>query len=401
MRFSKKFLGLTATCLLGSTAFASQTVQKDWTILVFLNGDNSLDSFGPFNLEQMEKVGSTDKVNVVVQWASESKKDTKRLFIQKENDTNNAVTSPVLQDMGTVDMGNVNNLVSFAQWGIQNYPAQHYMLDIWDHGDGFETRSLMPQIFRDVSWDDLSGNHITTEQLTSAVAQVKSTIGHNLDILGFDACLMAMEEIGAQVADSVDYLAGSEEEEPGDGWPYDTFLTAMNAPGADLSAIGVGTALTNTYAASYNGGAEGSEAVTFSLIDLAELQNSYTSLKNLGAALKNEVATNASAISAAVSNAQGFTVTDYRDVGDFLTQLQTRATGVSPELIADAQVHLAKVIVANADTQNFVGKAHGISVYATSDSSSWQTNGTRYQGFAFDQATNWSQWVQALVSAPK
>src|SRR5271168_2763659 len=43
---------------------------RDWTMLVYLNGDNNLDSFGTTNLLAMETVGSTANINVVVQWAS-------------------------------------------------------------------------------------------------------------------------------------------------------------------------------------------------------------------------------------------------------------------------------------------------------------------------------------------
>jgi hypothetical protein len=41
-----------------------------------------------------------------------------------------------------------------------------------------------------------------------------------IDILGFDACLMSMYEIGAVLAPYANYLLASELLEPGTGWDY-------------------------------------------------------------------------------------------------------------------------------------------------------------------------------------
>ena len=106
---------------------------KEWTMLVYLNGHNNLDSFGAININQMEQVGSTKDLNIVVQWASSQGGSTKRLLVKKDNDTN-TVTSPVVQDMGKVDMGDWHNVVEFVKWAHVKYPAKHYFLDIWDHG---------------------------------------------------------------------------------------------------------------------------------------------------------------------------------------------------------------------------------------------------------------------------
>ena len=72
---------------------------KEWTILVFLNGHNDLDSYGAMNVNAMERVGSSPGVNIVVQWASLDFSTTKRILVQKDNDEAN-VTSPMEHDPG-------------------------------------------------------------------------------------------------------------------------------------------------------------------------------------------------------------------------------------------------------------------------------------------------------------
>jgi len=42
---------------------------KEWTIMVFINGKNNLEQYGLKDVNEMEMVGSGDKVNVVVELA--------------------------------------------------------------------------------------------------------------------------------------------------------------------------------------------------------------------------------------------------------------------------------------------------------------------------------------------
>ncbi len=48
-------------------------------------------------------------------------------------------------------------------------------------------------------------------------------------MFGTDACLMQMAEVVYEIKDSVDYIVGSEETEPGDGYTYNDFLGPVAA----------------------------------------------------------------------------------------------------------------------------------------------------------------------------
>ena len=50
-----------------------------------------------------------------------------------------------------------------------------------------------------------------------------------LDLLGFDACLMATYEVASTLAPRADLLLASQEFEPGHGWDY-TALEAASEP---------------------------------------------------------------------------------------------------------------------------------------------------------------------------
>ncbi len=139
--------------------------QKEWTFLLFLNGNNNLDDFGTLNMNQMETVGSSDKVNLVVQWASLEHRTVRRVLVKKDNDPRN-VTSPVLENMGMVDMGDHRKLAEFIRWGVTNYPAKKYFVAVWNHGSGWHRMERVRRggvAAQDISFDDFTGNLITTE----------------------------------------------------------------------------------------------------------------------------------------------------------------------------------------------------------------------------------------------
>ncbi|MEZ4815779.1 MAG: clostripain-related cysteine peptidase [Bdellovibrionota bacterium] len=385
-----------ALACVGFFASAEQTVEKDWTILVFLNGNNNLDYFGKQDMNEMERVGSTDRVNVVAQWASYGNRKTKRILVQKDEDMSN-VTSPVIQDMGLVDMGSVDELVAFAKWGMENYPAKHYFIDIWNHGNGWQKNGIQ-EIFKDVSYDDFSGNKITTEQLGTAMAQVKEFIGRNVDILGFDACLMAMSEVGGEIADSTDFLIGSEDLEPGDGWPYDDFLMKLNEGAVYKDPRALSADLVSAYVTSYSGGSQGNTSVTLSAHDLGALRNMYPSISNLATALNQIAETNPAALKDAIRGTLGFYGSDYKDLGSFIAELQTRNTGIDANVLQAVSTQLKTAVVANQATGNFA-RAQGMSLWIPGyASSSWSRYSERYKGFLFDQETSWSKWIETLAS---
>src|SRR6185312_17425586 len=243
IKITTAFLAFALTMTIFSAnahAEGTTAAQKDWTFLVYINGHNNLDSYGAQNIKSMEQVGSSDKLNIVVQWASLANNDTRRLLIQKDTTGSQDVTSPVVQSLPRVDMGNYHSLVDFVKWGAQNYPAKHYFVAVWDHGNGWHLQSMGGNMHaNDISWDDDSGNNITTEQLGQAMGEIATAIGHKVDIYGSDACLMAMAEVAGEMKDSVSVFVGSQETEPGAGWPYATFLADWeNNPSMSAQQIG-------------------------------------------------------------------------------------------------------------------------------------------------------------------
>jgi len=245
--------------------------QDRWTFAVFMNGDNNCESGVSMDLNELEIVGSGDGVNVVVQadridgYATDDGDWTgaRRYFITADGDTQ-TVSSPVVEDLGEVDMGDPQVLSDFLVWAATNYPAERMALVIWNHGDSWtmnlqgEPSDLVMQL---VSSDDTSGNSISVAEgeLYAALDAVVQQRGP-LDLVGFDACLMASWEVAHSLKDQVLYMTGAETTIYMDeGYLYDSALMLLRDTGA--AADGADLAVEMAYSA-VNGGGEWCHSAT-------------------------------------------------------------------------------------------------------------------------------------------
>ncbi|MBI3556433.1 MAG: hypothetical protein HY074_09240 [Deltaproteobacteria bacterium] len=377
------------------------TSVKEWTLLVYINGNNNLDTYGAMDINEMETVGSTDKVNVVVQWASMAATSTKRLLVVKDNDPN-TVTSPTLEDVGNVDMGDYHSLVDFIRWGVTNFPAKHYFVDVWNHGSGWHMKNLSllsnPMKATDISWDDKSHNYMKTEQLGQAMAEAAQIIGHKVDIYGSDACLMGMAEVADEMADSVETYVGSEEVEPLKGWPYDALLSGWNALGDNMTGAEIGKILTREYVKSYSNGSQGTENGTFSAYDMSKLPAFNEAVKNFGTKVRQLDKASRDKLVASADTAQKFSYSDYVDVLDFLTNVQAKnIAGLAGDETAALRAAAKNLVIASAATDSYA-KAQGLAIWLPTSSYSYDSYSARYKGLHFQAHTGWGDTLQALLA---
>jgi hypothetical protein len=215
----------------------SQTVAQ-WTVMVFIAADNDIEGASLFDINEMELVGSSPDVNVVVQidrsadysdvegdWS-----DTRRYYIQQDENFD-VITTPVLETIGEIDSGSAESVADFATWAITSYPAQKYMLVLWDHAGAWATHLS----------DEQAGSDSTLPELSAALDRVKAQTGiDKFEVIGFDMCLMGQLEVFQTIAPYARYGVGSEESEPGPGWFYVFLEDLVNNPamtGADITPL--------------------------------------------------------------------------------------------------------------------------------------------------------------------
>ncbi|MCK4223613.1 MAG: DNRLRE domain-containing protein [candidate division Zixibacteria bacterium] len=228
-----------------------------WTILVYMCADNTLEQFAMQDLNEMEEIGSSSDVKLIVQVDGRDGTylpfaDTRMYYITQDSDPS-TIGSVRLDDgdpldpLGEVDMGDYHEIIEFAEWGFRNYPAEHYALILWDHGNGWYKgveESTFVEPFKTFCNDDNPnpGSHIDISDgdWENALVQIQSQLKRNIDLVGFDACLMQMWEVLDITDDYADYMVGSEAKEFANGWAYDEFLSVLVAnPSLNAQDLGL------------------------------------------------------------------------------------------------------------------------------------------------------------------
>ncbi|MFS4459615.1 clostripain-related cysteine peptidase [Bdellovibrio sp. HCB2-146] len=366
---------------------------KEWNFLVFINGVNNLDRFGKMNINQMEEVGSSDKMNILVQWGSLANPNTTRLLVQKDNDKTN-VTSPIVQNLGNVDMGDYRELIRFVEWAQQNYPAKKYFITVWNHGSGWNIVRANGTEIRptDISYDDRTNNHITTEQLATAMAESAKIIGHKVDIYASDACLMGMVEVASQMQDSVSYFLGSQDNEPGEGWPYAHFLRQW-APKVDqLSAKEVTQLHAKEYLTAYSpGGVYRASEVTMSAFDLSKISAYESAIRRVSTYLQSLNSADLTKARQAVSATKQFGYANFYDIVDYVSQLEKKGLN-NPSFSALRQAQQDFVI---ANEQNQDQNTYGVSVWIATGYN-YRADANRYNALEFNKNSQWGGFLNVL-----
>lgn len=217
----------------------------EWTAIVYSDADDdALEGAQWFDVNEMELVGSTPQVNIVVQmdryaaafagdgnWTS-----ARRIYVTQDSDLN-AIHSPVVMDLGEVNMGDPQTLVDFVTWAIQNYPATKYALVMSDHGGGWTGGFV----------DATSSSSLSIPDIADALDQVRQNTGlDRFELFGFDACLMGQIEVFGTFYPVTNYMVASEEVIPSFGWAYTGWLDQL-AQDPSMDGGGLAQAIVSTY----------------------------------------------------------------------------------------------------------------------------------------------------------
>ena len=271
-----------------------------WTVLVYLDGDNNLERDAVIDFNEMELVGSTDQVKIVVlfdrigaaaPWDDDSNGDwetTKRFLVARDNDPD-TIRSQELSDLGELNMGDPQTLVDFAVWGMQTYPAERYALILWDHGASWAG----------IAFDDTNGEDgINMPELDAALRTIQQQTGRRIDLIGFDACLMAQIDVALVTAPYADVFVASAELEPNTGWPWDLLLRRL-ADNPQQDAAQFSTAIVESYREFYQ--SRGDPTVTLSAFDLTRANDLRQKLNAFSDAMMTGMADSYTAIAEARS----------------------------------------------------------------------------------------------------
>ena len=132
---------LAAVLLSGSIAPATAagldapTELADWTLMVYIVGDNNLDEYVPLDIEtELAPTGSNADVSVVALADRLPTAEWSQTLLFYVTQGMAATPENAVEDWGEANMGDPQTLIDFIQWTQANYPAEHYALSLWNHG---------------------------------------------------------------------------------------------------------------------------------------------------------------------------------------------------------------------------------------------------------------------------
>jgi len=418
-----------------SVGSTTESEKKCWTIMIFMAADNNLAPCTDTDINELETIGSTDKINVVIQMDRNEKysgkselkwSGTKRFFIKKDSDSKK-ITSPEVGDLGLLDSADPQVLLDFVKWTKEKYPAERYALILWDHGTGWkeiqppDTPALegdslvskdskrfgisnMPSesISYNISYDWTSKTSMNIPTLENALKGISEILGKPIDLLGFDACLMQMIEVAHAASQSALYQVASADQEPEKGWAYDAILKGLTEnPAMDGKALG--NTIVSTYKSSYQSGSQGNTAVTLALMDLSKVNNVVDELKSFSQAAEQAIG-EIDKIEQARDECLKYVYNDYIDIDHFLRLLTEKISNTPfKKAIADLRASLTDpengLIATNAHSGNQFKDSCGVAIYMP-NRESFKVSKKRYKLLSLSKSAAWFSFLEDVESPP-
>ena len=279
---------LMALALLLSAALAQATTT---TVMMYMCGTD-LQSYCVQDMYEMASVDLPEDVTVAVQAGGAYEWDDGDLTGGAINRF--TISYDAFNDVQTYpwqNMGDKQTLYDFIDWAVDHHPADRYILVLWDHGGASGG----------VCYDETADyDSLTIHEVNDALYEyAERNTSFHLDIIGFDACLMATYEMAAHMAGYADYMVASEELEPGLGWNYEGWLGAL-AANPEMESGDIAVAIADAFMAAcldYNP----NDYLSQSVINLRAMPS-----------LKNQLETYAAYLTDALENGQMPTISRLR-----------------------------------------------------------------------------------------
>ena len=265
--------------------------ETTWTVMVYVVGSDLEESpyrkgghhWASKDLQEMLQGSSQappNSTNLIISTGGSTRngwQTVKRTFIQNGQQY-------VLEDLGAKSMADPQTLSDFVIWAKANFPAQHYALILWNHGAGTDGYG--------VDTSEIGNyNIISLSELHQAYQTIQQQSNELLDVVVYDACLMASIEIAEVTATVAKAMAGSAELEPGHGLDYAHLLKNIgtNPPNSGIdfgSVVKTGyiqhTKDMDTFASSQ---------ITYSVFDLTQMKSFSNTFRNFAIEFKNVLKT--------------------------------------------------------------------------------------------------------------
>jgi len=380
-----------------------QTFEGSYTVMIYMCGADLESGYNGYytnpdsaglatsDLQEILKVsGQPENVNIIVETGGARAWKSTYGIASDKLERWHVRDKKLVKDASLTykSMGVSSTFQSFLEWGLTNYPAEKTGVVLWNHGGGMQG----------VCYDEKkSDDSLLTNEVDTALKNAFKTVGRTekLEWIGYDACLMQVQDIAEKNSQYFNYMVASEESEAGDGWDYDNWVDDLYAKKSTPQIL---KALCDSFI-SDNGGVNSSNGdQTQSYLDLSYASAYKTAWEEMAAQLNGKLtSSNKSNFNKAITGSvKHYADTDYDyfclfDAKDFVTKLASHSSFSTYKVDAkytEAVLAAHAKLVAYSTAQKGAGNSFGLcmywcnsskysdmSVYTTSDTNflSWRT----------------------------
>lgn len=349
---------LLVLCLMLALTLPAQAEGSTYTLMIYLCGTDLETDGNAASMDLMEMIDAEldveGPVHVIVEtggtktWAIDTIAGDKNERMIVGDDLYSLEINP------RASMGDPNTLAEFVTYCATAFPADRYGLILWNHGGGSTTG---------VCFDEYDDDYLTTAEIHDALAQTAQEVsGFRLDMIAFDACLMATFEMANHVKDYADYMVASEELAPGYGFDYTAILSALKDDPAIETQV-LGQLICDSFLEA-NLSADPDDYMTLSVMDLSGMDALTQALETLGEGLTQ--ALDHGALPSIARGRQSMrSFGDYADASSDMVDLRQliQHFAETAEVDADAATQaLDAVVVYNQYTADKLDNISGMSI---------------------------------------
>lgn len=340
--------------------------------------------------------GQPDDVNILIQtggasvWTNNSKYGhySDNYTISNERTQRHRVVNNkiVLEDdtLGDQSMGLTSTFQSFLEWGLTDYPAEKTGVILWNHGGAMQG----------VCYDENHGDDsLLTDEVYNAVNGAFEKTGRSksdkLEFIGYDACLMAVQDIAIKNSEFFNYMVCSQESEAGEGYDYETWIDDLYA---DKPTTTILKAICDGFIKD-NGGVSSSGNQTQSYLDLSYAEEYKNAWNNMAKHISITSSTKSS-FKSLIKSCQHYAGSSYTGYGtfdakDFVNELADSSFDPG-STYTDAVLTAHSHLVAYETHQQGAGNSNGICLFWSVSS---YCNKNSYYKSSMTDLTDWRSLV--------
>ena len=263
-----------------------------WTIMIYMCGsdlESGTDNYGKLSAlatadikEILSVSNQPDDVNIIIETGGASKWASTYNISSTKLGRYHVENKKLVKDaeLTYASMGATSTFESFLNWGLQDYPAEKTGVIFWNHGG-----ALDGCCFDEKKNDD---SLTDAECKTAFTNAFKANNISKLEFVGYDCCLMQVQDIADFNSEFFNYMVASQESEAGEGWAYHEWIDDLyNHKDTETILKEICDGFVEDYEKTY--GAYYDNDQTLSVLDLSKMKAYRTAFESLFSKMKSTI----------------------------------------------------------------------------------------------------------------